>query len=397
MVLKALEQSSVKPKGLIAASAGNHAQGVAIVSSKVGLPCTIVCPEYAPESKLQWTRNYGAEVVKHGNSLEEAAKMAESLCEQRGWMMVRPFNDVDVIEGQGTIGCEIYDTVPDIDTVVVNVGGGGMIAGIATYLKGVNPNIRIVGVQSANVAPLAEFKTTHMLRYIEPAALTLADGTNVKLPGGVHTKILAELVDEYVTVSENEIASTIVDLLNHSSTLAEGAGCLGLAAILHRKFSVRKDEKVCVVICGGNIDMATLKQVYEYGLRSLGRLFTLHLTIWDSPGHLARIVAFATRAELMVREIRHIRGKGDINWNEVTVSLSFYSNSFTHQVFFLNLLVEDNFFPKVVGRKYIKDHESIYATFDKALENKKVELGKTHKERQLAFENWCKQQYSTIF
>jgi len=124
MVLKVLANSKVKPKGLIAASAGNHAQGVALVSSKFGLPCSIVCPIYAPEGKLIWTRKYGAEVIKHGNTFEEAVEKAEKLCNERGWLFVRPFNDVDIIEGQGTLGYEIYESIPDVDTVLVNVGGG---------------------------------------------------------------------------------------------------------------------------------------------------------------------------------------------------------------------------------------------------------------------------------
>ncbi|EGG16087.1 threonine ammonia-lyase [Cavenderia fasciculata] len=385
MVLRAIEQSEEKPVGLVAASAGNHAQGVALISSKVGLPCTIVCPEYAPDSKLSNTTQYGAEVIKKGKSLEEAVKLAESICKERAWTLVRPYNDVDVIEGQGTMGCDIYDKVPDVDTVLVNVGGGGMIAGIALFLKRINPNIRIIGVQSVNVSTLADFKQTNQLRYIEPAVLSLADGTNVKMPGGVHTQVLHDLVDEYVTVSENEIASTIVHLMYNSRTVSEGAGCLGLAALLHHKIQVRKDERVVVIICGGNIDMSTLRQVYEYGLRSLGRSFTIHLTTWDYPGNLHKIISLAARAELKVREIRHIRGTGDINWNEVTISLSFYSNSFHHQNFFLSLLVEEGLFPKVIGRKYIKDHDTVYQIFDRSGEQKQKQLQETFKERQIAF------------
>eukprot|EP01133_Synstelium_polycarpum_P016177 gene16177-19254_t len=395
MVLKAIEQSSVRPKGLVAASAGNHAQGVALISAKVGLPCTIVCPEYAPDSKLSNTRQYGAEVIKKGKSLEEAVKTAETLCAQRNWKLVPPYNDVDVIEGQGTMGCDIYDSVPDVDTVLVNVGGGGMIAGIALFLKRINPNIRIIGVQSANVSPLADFKQTNQLRYIEPAALSLADGTNVKMPGGVHTQVLHDLVDEYVTVSENEIASTIVHLIYNSRTVSEGAGCLGLAALMHHKISVRKDERVVVIICGGNIDLSTLRQVYEYGLRSLGRSFTIHLTTWDYPGNLHKIIALAARAELKVREIRHIRGTGDINWNEVTISLSFYSNSFHHQNFFLQLLVDEGLFPKVIGRKYIKDNDVVYQVFDKSAIAKEKQLGETFAERQNSFLEQYTQQANT--
>ncbi|KYR00103.1 threonine ammonia-lyase [Tieghemostelium lacteum] len=385
MVLKSIEQSEIRPQGLVAASAGNHAQGVALISAKVGLPCTIVCPEYAPDTKLTATKQYGAEVIKHGNSLEDAVKRAEQICAERDWTLVRPYNDVDVIEGQGTMGCDIYDKIPDVDTVLVNVGGGGMIAGIALFLKRINPNIRIIGVQSANVSTLADFKQTHQLRYIEPAVLSLADGTNVKMPGGVHTQVLSDLVDEYVTVSENEIASTIVHLLYNSRTVSEGAGCLGLAALLHHKIKVRKDEKVVVIICGGNIDMSTLRQVYEYGLRSLGRSFTIHLTTWDYPGNLAKIISLASRAELKVSEIRHIRGGGDINWNEVTISLSFYSNSFHHQNFFLSLLVEEGLFPTIVGRNYIKDNEIVYQVYDKSIVKKTKELKETFTERQKQF------------
>ena len=354
-LLKCLEEHSERPKGLIAASAGNHAQGVALAASKVGLPCTIICPTYAPETKLSWTRQYGAEVLKVGSNLEEALEYAERLCKERDWLFVRPFNDVDIIEGQGTMGEEIFNAIPDIDTVLVNVGGGGMIAGIALYLKKLNPKIRIIGVQSALVAPLIDYKQSEVLDWIPPGQSTIADGVAVRVPGGVHSKILKDMVDEYVTVSENEIASTIVNLLSTSRTLSEGAGCLGLAALLHNKVKVRPEEKVCVVICGGNIDTTVLSQIYEYGLRSLGRILRMSITTSDAPGNLYKIISMASNFGLKVHEVHHNRGQGNINWSEVTISMSFYSNSFQHQVQFLNAVVNTlGRIPQIMGREFIK-------------------------------------------
>jgi len=249
-----------------------------------------------------------------------------------------------------------------------------MIAGIALYLKGLNPKVRIIGIQSEVVSPLKDFKKTESLHYVKPGVITLADGVNVRVPGGVHNKVLHDLVDEYVTVTENEIASTIVNLLSSSRTLSEGAGCLGLAALLHKKIQVKPNEKVCVVICGGNIDMSTLKQIYEYGLRSLGRFFSIHLTINDGPGSLAKVIAVAAKSELKVHEVRHVRGVGDINWNEVTVSITFFSYSFNHQLHFLIALLNQGRFPKIIGREFIKDHENIYARFDELVARKKDDL-----------------------
>eukprot|EP01117_Protostelium_nocturnum_P011821 TRINITY_DN430_c1_g1_i2.p1 TRINITY_DN430_c1_g1~~TRINITY_DN430_c1_g1_i2.p1 ORF type:complete len:966 (-),score=166.34 TRINITY_DN430_c1_g1_i2:23-2920(-) len=369
MVLRVLE-GSVRPKGLVAASAGNHSQGVALVSYKLGLPCAIVCPTYAPDGKLNYTKKYGAEVFKVGSSLEESAEYAEKICKERDWLFVKPFNDVDIIEGQGTMGLEIFEDVPDIDTVLVNVGGGGMIAGIALYLKTIKPKIRIIGVQSEVVAPLLDYKKTELLRPIPVGTTTLADGVNVRIPGGVHNEILRDLVDEYVSVSENEIASTIVNLLSSSRTLSEGAGCLGLAALIHKKVEVKPEEKVCVLLCGGNLDMSTLKQIYEYGLRSLGRFFSIHLTSNDSPGNLSKIISLATQSDLKLQDVKHIRGVGDINWNEVTITISFYSNSFKQQIQFLKALVKEGRRPTIVGREFIKDHELIYEPFDNLLKEK---------------------------
>jgi len=192
-------------------------------------------------------------------------------------------------------------------------------------------------------------------------------------------------VDEYVTVRENEIAATIVHLMEYTHTLSEGAGCLGLAALLYGKISVRPDEKVCVVICGGNIDMGTLRQTYDYGLRALGRSITIHVTMTDTPGSLSKVIAIAAGFELKVQEVRHIRGTGEINWNEVTLSLTFYSNSFHHQVQFLNALVNQKLFPVIMGREFVRNHHTLYSEFDKAVVKKKAELADAYKVQEQEF------------
>eukprot|EP00002_Diphylleia_rotans_P016135 TRINITY_DN3135_c0_g1_i1.p1 TRINITY_DN3135_c0_g1~~TRINITY_DN3135_c0_g1_i1.p1 ORF type:complete len:1056 (-),score=245.73 TRINITY_DN3135_c0_g1_i1:63-3230(-) len=387
MVLKSIEASpnGTRPNGIVASSAGNHAQGVALVALKTKIPCTIVCPSYAPETKLAFTRRYNAEVIKVGDSLEVSAKAAKQICKDRGWMLVEPFNDIDVIEGQGTIGYEMFRRMQDIDTVLVGVGGGGLISGIASYLKARNPKIRIVGVQSELVSPLADIKKTGEFRYIPPKALTLADGTNVKKPGGVHTSLLRTLVDEYVTVTENEIASTIVHLLHSTRTLAEGAGCLTLAALLHKKVKVRPDEKVCALICGGNIDITTLRQVYEYGLRSMGKSFSVEFSFLDGHGMMSKLTENASKAKLKIRQIRHVRGEGDLAWNYTKVSMQFWSHSFKHQVRFLNLCVDDGFSPVISSRNYIIDHEQRYAAFDEKCKQKMDELSRITEQEKADF------------
>jgi threonine dehydratase len=172
---------------------------------------------------------------------------------------------------------------------------------------------------------------------------------------------LKDLVDEYVTVTENEIAATIVKLLNSSRTLTEGAGCLGLAAILEKKIKVKPNEKIAIILCGGNIQMTTLRRIYEYGLRSMGRFFSVHITTSDEPGNLSKVIAIAAKSELQVHEVRHIRGVGDINWNETTLSISFYSHNFHHQIPFLIAVVKQlGRIPVIVGRSFIQNHEEIY-------------------------------------
>jgi len=380
MVIKSLENAKAKVSGLVAASAGNHAQGLAYISAKLEIPCAIVCPEWAFEAKLRWIRAYGAELIQNGKSLEQAQGIAEKIVKERNWVMVRPFDDIDVIEGQGTIAHEIYDSIPDVDTVVVNVGGGGLIAGIALYLKSVKPNVRIIGVQSEAVSPLASFKQTRTLRYIDPDAVTIADGTNVKIPGGVHTKILYDYVDEYVTVAENEIAPSIVHLLQGTRTLSEGAGCIGFAALLNGKIKVAKDEKVCVVLCGGNLDVSVLRKAYEHGLRNLGRAFKVNIVAPDVAGKLTEWLNYAQEAALTLREIQHQRGAATIGWNEAVVGLSFYSNSFKHQIWFLNKLVQAGYVPEIQGRSAIPRHQEIYAPFDEAIQKKKTRITRIGKE-----------------
>eukprot|EP00792_Barthelona_sp_PAP020_P006181 TRINITY_DN2932_c0_g1_i1.p1 TRINITY_DN2932_c0_g1~~TRINITY_DN2932_c0_g1_i1.p1 ORF type:complete len:1010 (+),score=251.89 TRINITY_DN2932_c0_g1_i1:444-3473(+) len=374
-------EKNSKIPGIIASSAGNHAQGVAYAAKSLHIPCTIVCPTYAPDTKLSNTRRYNAEVIKYGSSFGEAAAFANELAEKRGWMKVHPFQDPLVFEGQGTIAHDLYNAYSEFDTVVVNVGGGGMISGIALYLRKLEKKIgrkfRIIGVQAGNVAPLCgDFTKTGNLDYYPPKELTLADGINVKLPGGpYHSAILYHLIDEFVAVPENEIASMITHTLCRTCTLTEGAGAVGLAVLHYDHIKTKPGEKVAVILCGGNIDLSHVMTTYPLGIRTMGRAFTIEVEVGDTRGQLGTLLDIAKKFCLSVVDINHVRTMDHCLWNKVNIQLTCYSVNFRAQVGYLCALLEAGYDPRVMGRRHIANHEVIYAPFDQ----KREEMMKSHK------------------
>lgn len=290
--------------GVIASSAGNHAQGVALAATAFGIKSTIVMPEGAPLAKIAATRDLGAEVVLHGAVYDDAYAYARELQEKTGATFVHPFNDPLVIAGQGSVGLEIMDENPDINTVVVPIGGGGMIAGIAVAIKRLHPNVRVIGVQAAGAPSMLD-----SIRAGEPVCLqsasTIADGIAVKQPGDLTFEICRELVDEIVTVDEDEIANAILTLLEKCKIVAEGAGAVSVAAVMHEKFDARGN--VCCVVSGGNIDVTTLQLILDRGLMKAGRLTKISTMIQDRPGRLYRLLAVISQAGANVVSIRHDR------------------------------------------------------------------------------------------
>ena len=295
-----------RARGVIAHSAGNHAQGVALAARLIGVHATIVMPERAPLTKVAATRRYGAEVVLHGATFDDAGAFARELQQERGLTYVHAFNDERVIAGQGTIGLEIVETLPDMTLLVVPIGGGGLISGIATAVKALMPDVRIVGVQAAGCAPVPA-----SLAAGEPitaaSARTIADGIAVKRPGDLTLPIIRALVDEVVTVDDDEIARAIAHAAQNARQVVEGAGAAGVAALLSGKVALQPSDTICTVLCGGNIDGNLLARVLEQVLVKQGRYILLRTTVDDRPGNLAPLIDHVAKAGANVIDIFHRR------------------------------------------------------------------------------------------
>ncbi len=295
-----------KRRGVIAASAGNHAQGVALAARFHDVKATIVLPEFAPLTKIAATKNYGAEVVMHGKTFDEAFNYSKKLQEEHGFIYVHAFDDEKIIAGQGTIGLEIAQGLPQVSVIIVPIGGGGLISGISIAAKNLLPNVRIVGVQAANCAPMK--KSVEAGKQVEVEALeTIADGIAIKHPGNITLPIISEIVDEIVEVTEEEIARAIFFCVQNNRLVVEGAGAAGLAALLAGKVEIDAEDTICAVLCGGNIDPNLLTRVLEQVLVREGRYIMLKLLVVDRPGRLARLLDHVAESGANVIEIFHKR------------------------------------------------------------------------------------------
>jgi threonine dehydratase len=295
-----------RQRGVIAASMGNHAQGVALAARMLGAPAIVVMPEEASLTKITATRRYGAEVILYGQSFDEATAHALALSESEGYTLVHAFDDPAIVAGQGVVGLEILDALPNVGTVIVPIGGGGLIGGIASVIRAKRPEARVIGVQAAGCssvqASLAAGRPV-MLAH----ARTIADGIAVKRPGEVTLPLIRDLVEEVVTVEEDEIAGAIFYTLQHLRLLVEGAGAVGVAALLAGKIRPRGDEQVCIVLSGGNIDANLLSRVIDQSLARAGRYVVLRTSVPDRPGNLARLSQAVADAGANVVDIHHRR------------------------------------------------------------------------------------------
>jgi threonine dehydratase len=295
-----------KTRGVIAASAGNHAQGVALAASLNNIKSTIVLPVNAPLTKIIATKSLGGEVVLHGATFDEAVAYSRELQEKHGFTYVHAFDDEVVIAGQGTIGIGILENLPDVSTVVVPIGGGGLISGIATAIKELKPNARIIGVQAENAAWVKpSLKAGHAVKV--EIGQTIADGIAVKTPSEITLPIIQKCVDEVVEVSEEEIARAIFFCVTNNRLVVEGAGGAALAALLAKKIQTKPDDNVCVVLSGGNIDANLLARVLEQVLVRQGRYILLKLLVLDRPGELAALMKSVAESRANVIEVFHRR------------------------------------------------------------------------------------------
>jgi threonine dehydratase len=290
-------------RGVIAMSAGNHAQGVAYHAQRLGIPATIVMPEFAPFSKVERTRSFGARVVLTGDTLDASAQAARQIAEEEHLTFVHPYDDPDVIAGQGTVGLEIMEDLPDVDTIVVPIGGGGLISGISLAVKHANPDVRMIGVETELYpSMLNALKGRGEL----PGGSSLADGIAVKNPGKLTKEIIARLVEDIAIVPEHIIETAVHRLVEEQKIVAEGAGAAGVAEILTEpdRFAGRK---VVTIICGGNIDTRLLSGVLTRGLVRDGRMVRLRIGIVDQPGVLAKIADIIGRSSANIIEVYHQR------------------------------------------------------------------------------------------
>lgn len=306
-------------RGVVAASAGNHAQGVALAAGLVGTTALIVTPEGASLNKIEATRAYGAEVRQVGDSFDDAFAEAERIAHESGRALIHAFDDPLIIAGQGTVGLEIMDERTTVDTVVVPIGGGGLISGVAMAVKSQNPRVKIVGVQAAGADAMARSRHAG---HLEPSltARTIADGIAVKRPGEMTFAMIQHYVDDIVTVDEQDISRAILIFLERSKLLVEGAGAVGLAALLAGKVPVG-NQTVATVVSGGNIDVTLLRRIIEKGLVEMGRQLHLHTVIPDRPGQLSRFLARVASLNANVVRVNHERWDPSIAPQDVSVDL----------------------------------------------------------------------------
>ncbi|MFZ5946064.1 MAG: threonine ammonia-lyase [Bacillota bacterium] len=335
-----------RQKGVIAASAGNHAQGVAFGAARAGIGATIVMPEGAPLSKVIATRGYGAEVFLHGNVYDDAYNKAQEIQRETGAVFVHAFDDLEVIAGQGTIGLEILDDLPDVDAIIAPIGGGGLISGIAAAVKSLKPSIKIIGVEAEGAACVLASRKKGELSPLT-SAHTIADGIAVKCPGSQTFELIQKYVDDVVTVSDEEIASTILLLLERSKLVAEGAGATALAALVYRK-ELLSQKKIAVVVSGGNIDVNFMSRIIEKGLVKTGRNVKLTTIMLDKPGNLQHFLSIIAENKANVISIYHDRLDPDIPLDKAQVDVVLETQSSQHVKALIENLQQNGYTVNVV-------------------------------------------------
>ena len=317
-----------KSKGVIACSAGNHAQGVALAATKNGIKSIICLPDCAPISKIEATKNYGAEICLVEGVYDDAYKRAIELRDEHGYTFIHPFDDEDVIAGQGTIGLEIMDQKKDIDAVIVPIGGGGIISGIAFAIKSLNPNIKVYGVQAAG-APSMKNSVEHKKIERLAAVSTIADGIAVKEPGQNTFDICSNYVDGIVTVTDDEVSTAILTMIEQHKLITEGAGAVAVAAAMFNKLPIEGKNVVCIV-SGGNIDVNILDRVIKRGLLTAGRTALLKIELMDRPGQLVQVSQIIAEHGGNITGVHHERTNENTGINGCFVRINIETRNFEH-------------------------------------------------------------------
>lgn len=317
-----------KQKGVIACSAGNHAQGVALAATKNGIKSLICLPDGAPISKVEATRKYGADICLVEGVYDDAYNRALQLKDEKGYTFIHPFNDEDVIAGQGTIGLEVLEQLPDVDVVIVPVGCGGLISGVAFAIKSLNPNVKVYGVQASGAPSMLRSVANGKIEKLDEVS-TIADGIAVKEPGDVTFQMCQKYVDGIVSVSEDEIAAAILALIEQQKLIAEGAGAVSVAAAMFNKVDV-KGKKVCCLVSGGNIDVTILSRVIKRGLLKSGRTYSLTIELIDKPGQLKGVADTIAELGGNVISVHHERASEGSDINGCYLRLLLETRNFEH-------------------------------------------------------------------
>jgi threonine dehydratase len=314
--------------GVVAGSAGNHAQGLALAAKRFGIKCEIYVPKGASLSKIAATRHYGATVINEGDNLESAVAMAMARAADTGMIFCHPYNDVDVIAGQGTLGLELLEELDDLSLVIVPLGGGGLLSGTAVAIKQQRPNVRIIGVQASICAPFIHGTSPN------GPILTLADGIAVKQPGSITKPLIDKWVDEIVEVDEDSIADAVVMLMERSKLLIEGGGAVGLSALLTNKIKPAVKGSTCIVLSGGNIDIGIIPNLVRRNETNEGRRLTIFVRLPDRPGSLASLLEICAANDANVVEVQHIREGVKLHPREtgIQVVLEVRSSEHAHEL-----------------------------------------------------------------
>lgn len=317
-----------KEKGVVACSAGNHAQGVALAAQKSGIKAVICLPDGAPISKIQATKSYGAEVCLVEGVYDDAYQRALELRDEKGYTFIHPFNDEDVIAGQGTIALELAEQLPDLDAVIVPIGGGGLISGVAYTIKTLYPNVKVYGVQADGAPSMANSIADHQIEELKSVS-TIADGIAVKKPGSLTYEICEKYVDEIVTVSDDEISAAILALMEQHKLVTEGAGAVAVAAAMFHKVDI-KGKKVVCVLSGGNIDVTILSRVITRGLIMSGRNSQLTIELVDKPGQLLTVSKIIAEAGANIIAVHHERANTGSSVTGCYLRITMETRDFAH-------------------------------------------------------------------
>src|SRR5687767_13556047 len=334
-----------RARGVLAVSAGNHAQGVAYHAQRLGIPATIVMPRFAPSVKVENTRRFGADVVLEGDTFDDAKAIGLQLAKDRALTVVHPYDDLAVVAGQGTIGLEMLAAHPELDTLVVAIGGGGLISGVATAARSIKPGIEVIGVQTERFP--AVWNAVHGQRN-ESAQATIADGIGVKAPGALTVPLIRERVADVLLVGEDDIEQAILMLLEIEKTVVEGAGAVGLAALMKHgaRFAGRK---VGLILCGGNIEPLVLAEIIERGMVKSGRLARLRLDVRDVPGALANVATLLGRLGANIDEVQHQRAFSSLSVERAQIEVVVQTRGVEHIEIILTAMRAEGYHAERVG------------------------------------------------